>query len=143
MKDLITSDDILGKQAVDPDGTILGIVVKLHISNESKKIIGLTVDMGFMKPDLFIGIDFVQHFGVDAVLLNRVPTSKFEGLKVLTFEGTEIGIVEEALIYRKHLKELIVSTKKGLFSKENITISASQISKIGGSVVLKKSVKLK
>ena len=47
-QEITTSDDILGKEAIDPDGTILGIVTKLHIGKDDKKVTGITIDMGFM-----------------------------------------------------------------------------------------------
>ena len=73
MEDILTSDDILGKQALDPDGGILGTVIKLHISNKTKQMTGITIDLGFMRPDLYVGINYVKHFGIDAILLNKVP----------------------------------------------------------------------
>ena len=141
MLENITSDDILGKEAVDPDGTVLGTVVKLHVSNKTKQVIGITVDMGFLKPDLFIGIDYVKYFGVDAVLLNTVPTMKIKGMKVMLSNGKEIGTVKEVKLFRKRVKEIIVTTHKSLMSHKHITISAKQIYKIGGSVVLKDTYK--
>jgi sporulation protein YlmC with PRC-barrel domain len=143
MKDVITGDDILGKEALDSDGSILGIVEKLHISNKKKEIVGITVDMGFMKPDLFIGINNIRHFGIDAVLLNKVPVHKFKGLLVLGPEGEEIGRVKEVALRGKKIKEIILSGKKKPFEKGKRYISASDIDKIGASVILKKGYKIK
>lgn len=143
MSDIITSDDVLGKEAVAPNGAILGTVVKLHISNKTKQIVGLTIDMGFMKPDLFVGIEFVKHFGIDAVLLSRLPTDTLKGLSVLTPEGKEIGIVKKVELVRTQIKEIIVSSKEGVFSRSYAHISASHIDKIGGSIILKKGYKLR
>lgn len=143
MSDIITSDDILGKEAVAPNGAILGMVVKLHISNKTKQIVGLTIDMGFMKPDLFVGIEFVKHFGIDAVLLSRLPTDTLKGLSVLTPEGKEIGTVKKVELVRTQIKEIIVTSKEGIFSRSHTHISASHIDKIGGSIILKKGYRLR
>ena len=138
MNEIVTSDDILGKEAVGPNGSILGTVIKLHVNSKNKNIVGITIDMGFLKPDLFMGIDYIREFGIDAVLLNTTPSEKFKGLKVLTAEGGEVGVVKSVITGRKHIKELIVSSKGRLLSKKELRIHASHIARIGGSIVLKK-----
>ena len=131
----ITSDDILGKQAVDPDGEILGIVMKIHISKDTKQVLGITIDQGFMRPDLFIGLNYIKNFGVDSVFLNRVPVDKFKGMDVIDANGRALGKVKAVNAKRHKVKEITVS-KKGAVGKQFI-VSASDISAIGGSVVLK------
>jgi len=138
---IITSDDILGKDAVDPEGAILGTVIKVHINKETKKIVGLTVDQGFMKPELFIGLSYVKNFGVDAVFLNKVPTDKYRGLDVFTSKGTLVGKVKSVKAKRHKVQEIIV-TKKGVLGKDFI-ISAYDIETISSSVILKPNYRLK
>jgi len=136
----ITSDDILGREAVDIEGAILGIVTKVHINQESKKLVGLTVDQGFMKPELFIGLSYVKKFGVDAVFLNKVPTDKFRGLDVFTSKGNLVGKVKNVNAKRHKVQEIIVT--KGVLGKEFI-ISASDIETISTSVILKQNYRLR
>lgn len=131
-----TSDDILGKDAVDPDGGILGVIVKLHIDKASQNIIGITIDQGFMKPNLFIGSEYIKQFGVDTVLLSQVPTDTYLGLKVLTSSGRDIGKVKEVLLHKKKIKKLIVSIGSSFRQKE-VRIPASDILDIGLNVVVK------
>jgi sporulation protein YlmC with PRC-barrel domain len=133
MKDVITSDDILGKKAVDSDGQILGIVIKLHIDNLKKKILGITIDQGFMKPDLYMGLEFIKHFGIDAVLLNEFPFDKLKGLQVYTESGKHLGQVTKCVTEENQLKEI---EYKQMLKKPEI-ISVSQIKEIGTSVIIK------
>ncbi|MBM9579207.1 PRC-barrel domain-containing protein [Leptospira sp. 201903070] len=135
---IITSDDILGKEALDPEGQILGVVVKLHIDRNEKKITGITIDQGFMKPDLFVGIDFVRTLGVDAILLNTIPFEKYKGLKVLNSDGSEAGIVEEVISKNGKLEFLLVKTSLGPLSKERTKIPSSKIQEIGDKILLKR-----
>ena len=125
-KKIITSDDVLGKDAVDPDGQILGVITKLHIDKNSKAIIGITIDEGFMKPDLFVGINYVKNFGVDSVFLSRIPTDKYIGLTVFDSKGKVVGKVKRVLSKRQRVSAIQI--KKG-----NI-ISASDIQEIGENV---------
>ena len=97
-KNIITSDDILGKEAIDPDGSSLGVITKVHIDKKSNKVVGITIDMGFIKPDLFIGISYVKHFGIDAVFLKKVPAHKFHGLNVLSEGGELLGKVKKIVM---------------------------------------------
>ncbi len=140
-KEIITSDDILGKEAVDPEGQILGIVMKLHIDKYSKIMVGITIDQGFMKPDLFIGMKYVKNFGIDTVFLNKVPAEKFKGLEVITSSGHLIGTVRKVNLKRNRIDEIVVA-KTGISIKDYVLlIPASEIKEIGESVVLKKGFK--
>ena len=138
MKKIITSDDILGKDAVDTEGQILGVVMKLHIDKASKKMTGITIDQGFMKPDLFVGISYVKNFGIDSVFISKVPAEKFKGLKVISFDGHQLGVLKEAYTKRHRVSEILVAGKK-----EKFNVSASDIAEIGENVILKKGFKIK
>jgi sporulation protein YlmC with PRC-barrel domain len=143
MSDIITGDDILGKEAVDPTGGILGVVTKLHINKDLKKMTGITIDMGFWKPDLYIGMNNIKRFGVDAVLLHKVPMDKLVGLRVLTMNGQIVGKVKEIEVKKNKIKELVVSVNKTLEPKGYIKISAGEIKNIGASILLKNDYKVK
>jgi len=138
-KEIITSDDILGKEAIDPDGSVLGVVTKVHIDNHDRKVVGITIDMGFAKPDLYVGIKNIKNFGEDAVLLSKVPASKFKGLSVLTSEGKKIGRVADVVMKNSHVKEVIISSSRFLGKKSNIKYS--DIKEIGDSIILKEGYK--
>jgi len=134
---IITSDDILGKDAIDPDGEILGVVIKLHIDKEFKKMTGITIDEGFMRPNLFIGINYVKNFGVDSVFLSKIPTSKYAGLKVLDSKGKSVGVVKGVESKRHKVKSLEISEGIG----KRIRINYSEVQEIGESVILKPDFK--
>ena len=134
-QEITTSDDILGKEAIDPDGTILGIVTKLHIGKDDKKVTGITIDMGFMKPDLFVGVDYIKQFGIDAILLKKVPPHKFKGLSVMTSDGKPAGKIKDVLLRGDQIKEFVVSSSR-MFGKD-YTITFKDIKEIGEKIVLK------
>jgi sporulation protein YlmC with PRC-barrel domain len=136
-KSIITSDDILGKDAVDSDGTVLGVVIKLHIDKEFKRMTGITIDEGFMKPNLFIGMNYIKNFGVDSVFINKNPIEKYVGLRVLDSGGDLIGTVKSVNSKRHRLKSIEIS--KGLGGK--VVILSSDIQEIGESVILKPDYK--
>lgn len=133
-KNVITSDDILGKDVLDLDGEFIGIIQKLHIDKTTKKIVGITIDEGFMKPDLFVGIEHVKTFGVDSVFLSMSPNQKFTGLSVFDANGKKLGRVKSVDISTKSHKinsiEVVQNTKK-------FRIYAKDIDKIGYNVILK------
>jgi len=137
---IITSDDILGKAAVDPEGSILGVVSKVHVEKSDMKIVGITIDMGVMRPDLFIGANFIKEFGKDAILLSRVPIDKFKGLKVMSHQGELIGTVKSLVEEKGKVKEFVVSGK-GIFGGK-YSMTYKDIEQIGERIVLKKDRKL-
>jgi uncharacterized protein YrrD len=140
-EDTLTSDDILGKEAIDPDGSILGIITKVHIDKKTLKVLGITIDMGLLKPDLFIGSDFIKNFGRDTILLKKVPSEKYNGLSVLTESGKLIGKVKEAVLEKGKVKEFIIKSSKLLDGK--YLISFKDIQHIGENIILKADHKLR
>ena len=141
-KSIITSDDILGKETVDAEGEILGVVAKLHIDKSTKKMLGITIDQGFMKPDLYIGMHHVKTFGIDAIFISRTPPDKYKGLKVLTNEGKLIGTVKEVNTKRQKI-ESMVCRPTGISFNNDFIIAPSQIEEMGISIVMKKGFKKK
>lgn len=134
MTKYITTDDILGKEVIASNGEIIGVVQKLHVEATTKTITGITIDEGFMKPDLFIGLEFIKQFGIDSIFLSIVPKQKFIGLHVYDNRGKSIGIVVEIETARNSAKIKKMIVKQGFAKKE---ISAKDIKKIGSSVLLK------
>lgn len=129
---LTTSDEILGKEVLDVRGRVLGIVQKMHIDRGLKKIVGITIDEGFMKPQLYVGVDKIRFFGLDAIMLN-IEFESYIGLKVFNSDGEIVGIVKDVVNNRNdNLKEIIVKA-----NKDEITIPVSKIKSISENVVLK------
>ncbi len=135
---IITTDDILGKTAVDPYGELLGVVVKLHIDNNTKSLAGITIDQGFTKPDLYVGMDHVKHFGVDAVMLSTIPYHKLKGLHVLNAQGELLGVVKEVGLKDGRISSIAVLKRHGSIKKDVTEILASDIKEIGQAILLKK-----
>jgi len=129
----ITSDDILGKEVVDIDGGIIGVTQQLIIDKTSKKIKGVLVDQGFMKPDIYIGINLIKNFGVDAVFLNKSPIKKLKGLEVFDKDGKKVGLVDSIEEKRNKLESIIIK-KSSLSSKYHI--KKNKIKTIGFSIIL-------
>jgi sporulation protein YlmC with PRC-barrel domain len=113
--------------------------MKLHIDKHNKKLIGITIDQGFMKPDLFVGMSYIKNFGIDAVFLSRVPVDKFKGMDIMNAKGKLIGKVASVKSQRHKVTEIIAS-KKGI-SRDRFVIEAKHIQEIGESIVLKKNFK--
>jgi len=140
-KETITSDDILGKEAVDPEGSIIGIITKVHIDTNDLKITGITADMGLLKPDLFIGANFIKSFGRDSILLKKVPHYKYKGLHVLTEGGKLIGRVKHIVTDGESIKEFVIKSKSILDG--HYTVTYKDIKHIGENIILKSKHKLK
>jgi len=134
--EIITSDDILGKDVVDTDGEIIGVVQQIRIDKRSKKMIGIVIDQGFMKPDLFISIDLIRNFGVDSVFLSRSPKPKIKGLDVYDKLGKKVGFVFEIEEDSKNDKLKAILIKKSHISK-SYRIKSRDIRRIGFNILLR------
>lgn len=135
-KNIITSDDILGKDVIDSDGDIIGVSSKLHIDSRSKLIVGITIDQGFMKPDLYVGLEYVKTLGVDSLLLKSSPKSKIKGLDVLDSKGKKVGFVGDVLSIGRSNRFKGIVVKQSRFSK-GFVVKSKCIKEIGFSVILK------
>ena len=140
-KRIITTDDILGKDAIDPEGSILGVITQVHIDKKTLKIVGITIDMGLLKPDLYVGSKYIKQFGIDAILLKRVPVDKYKGVKVLTEGGELIGKVTKIVADKNKIKEFVIAGKKIMDGTYILTYKG--IKEIGEHIILKKEHKLK
>ena len=119
---MITSDDILGKDVLDPDGDALGVVSKLHVDEDTYGVVGLTVDQGFGSPSLYIGIDNVDRVGVDAVLLSKRPLTNVDGKEVYTRDGSYLGRVADVEAVDDAEEALVIEdgTSKRTVSKHRV-----------------------
>ena len=133
---MITSDDILGKDVLDKDGELIGVIQQLHIDKNEKKIVGITIDEGFMKPDLFVGIEHIKTFGIDSVILSISPNQKFIGLLVYDCDGKQVGKIKNITMGSRHRIKAI-TVHEGIL--RNIIIPSKEIKEIGYNAILKKS----
>ncbi len=136
-KNIITSDDILGKDVIDFSGHTIGMITQLHIDKNNKAIVGISIDTGFMKPLVFVGIDLVKNFGVDAIYISKTPSSRYLGLLVFDKNGIQVGKVIKVKLYGSSaIKSLTIST--GLVKK--LKIPARYLNKIAINIFLKISI---
>lgn len=136
--EIITSDDILGKDVVDIDGEIIGVVQQLQIDKKKQRINGVVVDQGFMKADLYIPLSLVKNFGVDSIFLKESPKTKIKGLDVFDCKGKKIGYVSEIEEEKGKLKAIII--KRRVVGKTH-RIEDKEIKRIGFNIILKEEEK--
>ena len=143
MSDIITGDDILGKEVLDNFGRKIGVVMKLHIDREKRFLTGISIDRGFVSSDIFIGSDFIKTFGVDVIILSKSPAFTYEGSKVYREDGKYVGKIEEVTLNRlKQIDTLLVNTDNSILKNKTITILRKDIRTIGLSIILKKGFEI-
>lgn len=134
----ITTDDILGKTALDGHARVLGVVVKMHIDTEAKTILGITIDQGLTKPDLFVGLAHVKKFAKNAVFLHGLTFNALKGKNVISEDGERIGTVESVVHKNEQVVSITVNKKVGTFKSENTHYPASKIKEIGETIIVRK-----
>lgn len=129
----LTSDDILGKEVIDSNGSFIGVIETLYIDHKNLKMAGIGVDKGFLKKELVIGSRYIKKITPHAVFLNIRPAYKIKGMAVYDSKGKKIGKVSsvEMMESGNNVKSLIVSKLTG-----KIIIPSDYINKIGQSVFL-------
>lgn len=133
--DTLTSDDILGKEVIDPEGGFLGVVEKIHIDAKTVDITSFSVDKGFLKKGLLIGKGYVERITPHAVFLRIRPVLNMRGMKVFDYEGRKVGTVKQVVLRgrKNRLKHLIIVS--GVMRKERI-IPPELIKFVGENIFL-------
>ncbi len=136
LKGLITSDDVLGKDVIDIKGRYIGVLSVLHIKKDSKAITGISVDTGFMKPTVYVGINMVMNFGVDAVYISHTPGSRYLGLKVFDNKGIYVGVVRKAEYNKEESENYFVSRILVVMGFKKVWLPVDYVEVIGMNILL-------
>ena len=131
---LISSDDILGKDVIDLEGSRLGAVDVVHIDPKNLEFAGISVDGGFMKSGITVGKRYIDKITPHALFLNIRPAFAMRGMLVFDNHGALVGKVKDVeLLQRQNvIKEMVVS--QGLFGKQHIP--GELIDRVGQNIFL-------
>ncbi|MEK6893965.1 MAG: PRC-barrel domain-containing protein [Nanoarchaeota archaeon] len=140
----LTSEDLLGKEVIDFDGTFIGVVEKVLIDPSELDFVGISIDKGFLRKGLTIGRNYINNITDHAVFLKIRVSYEVKGKIVFDKEGKVIGRVSSIELYenKNQIVNLIVRPSFfSFFSKNEIAIPATYIKEIGENVML--SVRIK
>ena len=136
IKDSITSEDVLGKDVLDSRGGFLGVSDKLYLNPKTLKVVGISVDKGFMKKGFLIGSSHIREVTEYAVFLTIEPSFRLKGMMVFGVNGGKIGIVKEVKIApnTNNILELVVKS----FVKDlgTITIASEYLGRMEQNIFL-------
>ncbi len=134
----LTSEDLLGKDVIDFDSTIIGVVEKVLIDPKTLDFVGISIDKGFLKKGITIGRNYIEEIKEHAVFLKIRVSYEVKGKKVFDSEGRMVGKVSSLELYENMNKivNLIVKEDNLLFPGKEILISSRYIKAIGENVML-------
>ena len=135
LSNIITSDDILGKDVIDRGGVFVGVVEKVFIDPKTLDFVGVSLDKGFLKKGLVLGKDYIDRIAEHAVFLNTGIAYELRGKEVFDIDGVKIGKVVEIILQgNKNILQAII-VKSGIFRSE-ITIPINFIGTLGYNIIL-------
>jgi len=135
---MITSDDILGKDVIDLDRKIIGVVEKVLINPKSLDFVGIEVDKGFLKKGLSIGKSYISEITEHAVFLNIKVVYEIKGMIVFDKFGKEVGKVADIELWGQKNKLKKIYVKCGVMKKQ-FEVPVEMIETIGANVILNES----
>jgi sporulation protein YlmC with PRC-barrel domain len=134
----ITSEDILGKDVIDIDGAIIGVVEKVLISPAALELVGISVDKGFLRKGLTIGKKYISKITPHAVVLNIRVSHEIKGKKVYDNEGMMIGVVTSIdLEGETNVLAGINVRRRLIMGGKELSIPVKHIRTIGEGVMLR------
>lgn len=134
----LTSEDLLGKDVIDFDSTIIGVVEKVLIDPKTLEFVGISIDKGFLKKGLTIGRNYIEEIKEHAVFLKIRVSYEVKGKIVFDSEGKIVGKVASLELYENMNKivNLIVKKEHLFFPGKEILIPSRYIKSIGENVML-------
>ncbi len=136
IKGAITSEDVLGKDVIDSQGAFLGVSDNLYMHPKTLKVIGISVDKGFMQKGFLIGANHIREVTEYAVFLTIEPSFRLKGMMVFGVQGGMIGIVKEVKLVpnTNNIQALVVkSSVKGIGT---ITIPSKYLGRMEHNIFL-------
>lgn len=132
----LTSEDILGKNVIDAEGTIIGVAEKVYLDPKSLDFVAISVDKGLVKQGLTVGKDYIDRVTPYAVLLKVRPLLEIRGMAVYDCDGVHLGVVHEVRLKgrKNRIDEIVVRRRLA-----DLVIDAGQVDRIAQSVFLKVS----
>jgi len=133
----LTSEDLLGKEVIDFEGTIVGVVEKVLIDPKSLDFVGISIDKGFFKKGLTVGRSYINEIKEHAVFLKIKVSYEVKGKTVFDSDGRIVGKVSSLEIYENMNRIVSLVVKKSyLFWGKEILVPANSIKTIGEGVML-------
>ena len=137
--EVITSEDILGKDVIDAEGAIIGIAEKVFIDLKLMNFIGISIDKGLIRSGLTIGKDYIDKIEENAIFLNIKVAYDLKGKFVFDKDGKEVGTVSSIDLYgsKNKIKNIYVKPHSFLLPfKKKIIIPNEYIAALGDNVIL-------
>ncbi|MEK6909230.1 MAG: PRC-barrel domain-containing protein [Nanoarchaeota archaeon] len=135
----LTSEDLLGKEVIDFDGTFIGVIEKVLIDPNELEFVGISVDKGFLRKGLTVGRNYINKITEHAVFLKIRVSYEVKGKVVFDKDGRIIGRVSSIELYENKNQIVSLIVRPNILSflfKEEITIPSNCIREIGENVML-------
>lgn len=130
--DFISSDDLLGKEVLDKNGALLGVIDQLYFKKDFS-FAGISIDRGMLKDGLFVSKQYLERVTSHLVFLNTKPVFELKGVPVYDKTGLTVGIVQKIHV-RKGNEIDSIDVKLNMF--KTVNISHEFVAKTGQGVFL-------
>src|SRR3989338_8769014 len=136
----ITTEEILGKDVLDIEGNLVGIVDKIFIDPISLDFVGISVDKGFIRRGLTIGKNYISKIAKHAVFLKIRVAYETKGMTVFDRDGKVVGVVTSIDLYGSKNKIKNLHVKTGFINSltnNELVIPYTSVKEIGENIILK------
>lgn len=136
LKGAITSDDVLGKDVIDIEGTFIGVSEKLYLDPTSLHVLGISVDKGFLRKGYVIGSHYIHRISDEVIFLRVLPAFRLRKRMVYDSKGVYVGKVRQVVLFQQtNSLESIIVSRRFLFSKR-YSIPVNKIRTVGKLIIL-------
>jgi len=132
----VTSEDLLGKEVIDLDGSFIGVVEKVLIDPHKLDFVGISIDKGFLRKGFTLGKGYIDKITPHAVFLKIRVSYDVKGKLVFDNDGELVGTVTSIDLYGSKNKIVNIVLRSSIFAGREIVIPAEYINEIGENVML-------
>src|SRR3989338_7108160 len=123
----VTSEDLLGKEVIDLDGSFIGVVEKVLIDPHKLDFVGISIDKGFLRKGFTLGKGYIDKITPHAVFLKIKVSYDVKGKIVFDNEGWIVGKVSSIELYKNKNKIISLIVRPNIFAKKEIVIPAGHL----------------
>jgi len=127
LRGAITSEEVLGKDVIDTNGVYLGVSDKFYLDPKTMRVLGISVDKGFLRKGFVISTNYITEVAKHAVFLNIGPSTLLKGKLVFGINGTKIGSVASVELAQDTNTVAAIIIKTGFLGMKRLRIPKEYI----------------
>ena len=136
----IAAHDLEGEPVLSREGRKIGKVMDVHIHPTKLTVEGISVKTPMFHENDYIGREYIAGVSEKGVVLKIVPSTEYDGAKVIDANGKSVGTVKEVKRNNQtnNISSMVISRSDG---GNDLIVKKSDVLEFGDKIKLKANTK--